>query len=222
MTRAKIAGALYVLVIAGGLFAGIVQDSVTVTGDAAATAAAIAAHESLWRWGIAVHLIYLAVPTTVMNVLLYQIFKPVQPTLALLALVSGIVSQAIEAAALLPLCAPLVMAESPRALAALGGSDRQALVYLAIRLYDSGSGLALFFFSGFCAAIGAAILRSRLVPRAIGAMMIAAGVCYFISSLSNVVAPGLSHLLSPWIIIPSFLGEVSLAIWLLVKGIRST
>jgi hypothetical protein len=52
-------------------------------------------------------------------------------------------------------------------------------------------------------------------------MMIAAGVCYFISSLSNVVAPGLSHLLSPWIIIPCFLGEASLAIWLLIKGTQS-
>ena len=221
MMRAKIAGAFYVIVIAGGLFAGIVQDSLTVSGDPAATAAAITAHESLWRWGIAIHLVYLAAAATVVNVLLYQILKPVQPTLALLALAFGIVSQAIEAAALLPLCAPLVMAESPRALAALGGSDRQALVYLAIRLYDSGSGLALFFFSGFCAAIGTAILRSRLVPRAIGAMMIAAGVCYFISSLSNVVAPGLSQLLSPWIIIPCFLGEASLAIWLLIKGTQS-
>jgi ABC-type multidrug transport system permease subunit len=95
MMRARIAGALYVIVIVGGLFAGIVQDSVTVSGDAAATASAIAAHHSLWRWGIAVHLIYLAAAATVVNVLLYRILKPVQPTLALLALAFGIVSQAI-------------------------------------------------------------------------------------------------------------------------------
>src|SRR5881227_2431530 len=86
---ARIAGALYLLVIAGGLFAGIVQDSLIVNGDAPATASAIATHESLWRCGVAVHLIYLAIPTTVMNVLLYRIFKPLEPALALLALVSG-------------------------------------------------------------------------------------------------------------------------------------
>src|SRR5256885_14848654 len=62
---ARIAGALYLIVIAGGLFAGIIQDSLTVNGNAAATAAAIVAHESLWRWGIAVHLIYLAGPAIV-------------------------------------------------------------------------------------------------------------------------------------------------------------
>ena len=210
------------VVIAGGLFAGLVQDSLTVRGDPAATAAAIAAHESLWRWAIAVHLIYLAIPTTVMNVLLYRIFKPVQPTLAVLALVSGIISAAIEAAALLPLCLPLVIAESRNAVAAVGKPQQQEFAYLAIHLAESGVGIALLFVSGFCAALGAAIVRSRLVPRTIGAMMIAAGVCYFVSSLAALVAPAVAHLLSPWIIIPCFLGEASLAIWLLAKGTRST
>ena len=205
---ARIAGALYVIVIAGGLFAGIVQDSLTVRGDAAATGAALAAHESLWRWGIGVHLIYLAIPTTVMNVLLYRIFKPAEPTLALFALVFAIVSQAIEAAALLPL------------VTAASGTEAypHALLDAALCLSEAGSAFALFFFSGFCVGIGAAIVRSRLVPRPIGLLMVAAGVCYFISSLSSVVAPALAHLLSPWIIIPCFVGEVSLAAWLLVKG----
>src|SRR5256885_5444635 len=219
---ARIAGALYLIVIAGGLFAGIIQDSLTVNGDAVATAAAIGAHESLWRWGIAVHLIYLAGPAIVTNLLLYLIFKPVQPILALLALGFGLVSVAIEAAALVPLYLPFVMAGSQSALAAIGEAQRQELAYLAIRLSETGFGFALFFFSGFCAAIGAAIVRSPLVPKAIGGLMIAAGLCYFVSSLSSVVAPLLAHLLSPWIIVPCFLGEASLGTWLLVKRIRST
>ena len=217
---ARIAGALYVVVIAGGLFAGIVQDSVTVRGDAAATAAAIAAHETLWRWGLAVHLIYLAVPATLMNVLLYRIFKPVEPTLALLALVSGIISAAIEAAALLPLYLPLIMTESRSALAGIGTVQQDEYIYLALHLSETGFGLALFFFSAFCAAIGTAIIRSRLVPRLIGWLMIIAGACYFVSSLSTVIAPALAHSLSPWIIIPCFVGEASLALWLLLKGTR--
>jgi hypothetical protein len=217
---ARITGALYVLVIVGGLFAGIVQDSITIRGNAAATAAAIAAHESLWRWGIAVHLIYLAVPTTVMNVLLYRIFNPLEPTLVLLALVSGIISAAIEAAALLPLYLPLIMTESRSALAGIGRVQQDEFIYVALRLSETGFALALFFFSGFCAAIGTAIIRSRLLPRVIGWLMIIAGACYFVSSLSTVIAPPLAHYLSPWIIIPCFVGEASLALWLLFKGTR--
>jgi len=216
---ARIAGALYWLVIAGGLFAGAVQGFLTVPGDSAATAQAIAAQETLWRWGIGIHLVYLAFPAIIMDVLLYRIFKPVQPTLALLALASALTSGAVEAAALLQLYVPLAAGEAGAALVALGEGERQALAYLAIRLFETGSGFALLFFSGFCAAIGALILRSRLLPRALGVMMLLAGVCYFVSSLTTVVTPTLAGMLLPWILLPCFVGEASLATWLLAKGI---
>lgn len=216
---ARIAGALYWLVIAGGLFAGAVQEFLTVRGDPAATAQAIAAHEVLWRWGIGVHLVYLALPALIMDVLLYRIFKPVQPTVALLALVSALTAGAVEGAALFQLYVPLTAVEARAPLGALGEGERQALAYLAIRLYEAGSGSALLFFSGFCAATGALILRSHLLPRAIGVMMLLAGFCYFVNSLAAVVTPALAGLLLPWILLPCFVGEASLATWLLVKGV---
>jgi len=217
--EARIAGAMYWIVIAGGLFAGAVQDSLTVPGAPAATAQAIAAHQSLWRWGIGVHLVYLAGPALIMDVLLYRIFKKAQPTLALVALASALTVGAVEGAALLQLYVPLAVGESRDSLAALGEGQRQALAYLAIRLYDTGSGFALLFFSGFCAATGALILRSRLVPHAIGVLMLLAGICYFLNSLATIVAPALAGVLLPWILLPCFAGEVSLATWLLAKGI---
>jgi hypothetical protein len=217
--EARIAGALYWSVIAGGLFAGAVQGFLTVPGDPAATAQAIAASESLWRWGIGVHLVYLAGPAIIMDVLLYRIFKQAQPTLALLALAAALTAGAVEGAALLQLYVPLAVGEARDPLAALGEGQRQALAYLAIHLYDTGSGFALLFFSGFCAATGVLILRSRLLPRAIGVMMLLAGICYFVNSLATIVAPALAGVLLPWILLPCFVGEASLATWLLVKGI---
>ena len=217
--EARIAGALYWVVIAGGLFAGAVQGFLTVAGDPAATAQTIAAHEVLWRWGIGVHLVYLAFPAIIMDVLLYRIFKPVEPTVALLALASALTAGAVEGAALLQLYVPLAAGEAHAPLVALGEGERQALAYLAIRLYETGSGFALLFFSGFCAAIGALILRSRLLPRALGVMMLLAGICYLVSSLTSVVTPSLAGLLLPWILLPCFVGEASLATWLLIKGV---
>jgi hypothetical protein len=220
--EARVAGALYWVVIAGGLFAGAVQGFLTVPGDPAATARTIASSESLWRWGIGVHLVYLAGPALIMDVLLYRIFKQVQPTLALIALASALTAGAIEGAALLQLYVPLAVSESSGPLAALGEAQRQALAYLAIRLYDTGSGFALLFFSGFCAATGVLVLRSRLLPSAIGVMMLLAGICYFVNSLAIVAAPALAAVLLPWILLPCFAGEASLATWLLVKGIVET
>jgi Domain of unknown function (DUF4386) len=123
--QARIAGLSYLLVIAGGLYAeGFVRGSLLVPGDAAATARAITANETLWRWGVAVHLLYL-VPAIVTNVLICDLFRVVEPTLARLALVFSVAGVMVEAASLLHLYVPLAMIEESGALIALGeGSDR--------------------------------------------------------------------------------------------------
>ena len=208
------------MVIAGGLFAeGVVRGSLIVQGDAAATAQAIAASESLWRWGLAVHLVYL-VAALVVNVIVYGLLKPVQATLARVALVSAMVGLAIEAVTLQHLLVPLAMVEEGGTLAALNEGQRQALAYLAVRLFANGWGFALLFFSGFCVLVGVLIWRSRLIPRVIGAMMIVAGVCYLVNSVALILSPALSNLLVPWILLPCLLGELSLALWLVVKGVK--
>src|SRR6266511_5455810 len=144
--QARIAGLCYLMVIAGGLFAeGLVLGSLVVPGDPAATARAIAADEALWRWGLAVHLLYL-VPAIVMNVIICDLLKAVEPTLARLALVFSVAGVTIEAMSLLKLYVPLTVIEEGGALAALGEGQRQALSYLAIRLFPTGFGFALLFF----------------------------------------------------------------------------
>jgi hypothetical protein len=216
--QAQIAGLCYLVVIAGGLFAeGVVRASLIVPGDAVATVTGIAANESLWRSGLAVHLLYL-IPATLVNVLLYGLFKPVHATLARLALVFAMVGVTIEAVALLNISVPLAMIDEGGALAALGEGQRQALGYLAVRLFSTGFGFSLVFFAGFCVLTGVLILRSRQIPRLIGAMMIIAGVCNVVNSLAALLSPALSNALVPWILLPILVAELSLAFWLLLKG----
>lgn len=55
-TRRRIAGAFYLLTILAGMFAqGFVSERLVVSGNAAATAANILAHEPLFRLGFAVY-----------------------------------------------------------------------------------------------------------------------------------------------------------------------
>lgn len=219
--QARIAGLCYSLVIAGGVFAALfVREPLFVSGDAAATARAIAANESLWRWGIAVHAVYLF-PGAAFGVILYGLFKRVDPTLALLALVFAIGPVAIEALLLTALHVPLVMIGEGAVFSALDEGQRHALGYLAVRLFLSGWGFSLLLFSGFCTLVGVLILRSRLVPRVIGALMIAAGASYSLNSLSAILSPALNAALMPGILLPSLIGELSLALWLLIKGVRT-
>ncbi len=214
---ATVAGLCYLAVIAGGLFAeGVVRGSLVVPGDAAATARAILENETLWRLGLAVHLLYL-VPALAVNVIVSGLFRSTEPTLARLALVFGVAAVTVEAVALVYLYVPLALIENGATLAAL--ADAPALIYLATQLYATGFGFSLLLFAGFCVLIGALILRSRLVPRAIGAMMIVAGICYVVNTLALIVSPGFWKLVNPTILLPILLAELSLALWLLLKGI---
>ena len=214
---ATVAGLCYLAVIAGGLFAeGMVRGSLVVPGDAAATARAILENETLWRLGLAVHLLYL-VPALAVNVIVSGLFRSLEPTLARLALVFGVAAVTVEAVALVYLYVPLALIENGATLAAL--EDAPALIYLATRLFAAGFGFSLLLFAGFCVLIGALILRSRLVPRAIGAMMIVAGICYVVNTVALIVSPGFWKLVNPMILLPILLAELSLALWLLLKGI---
>ncbi|HEU4430236.1 MAG TPA: DUF4386 domain-containing protein [Myxococcota bacterium] len=212
-----VAGLCYLAVIAGGLFAeGMVRQALVVPGDAAATARAIVENEMLWRLGLAVHLLYL-VPALAVNVIVSGLFRSFEPTLARLALVFGVAAVTVEAVALVYLSVPLAFREHGAALAAL--EDAPALIYLATRLFATGFGFSLLLFGGFCLLIGALILRWPLVPRVIGAMMMLAGICYVVNTLALIVSPGFFERINPAILLPIVLAELSLALWLLVKGI---
>jgi hypothetical protein len=212
-----VAGLCYLAVIAGGLFAEVaVRQSLVVPGDAEATARAILANETLWRLGVATHLLYL-VPALAVNVLVSGLFRATEPTLARLALVFGAAAVTVEAVALTQLYAPLAVIEGGAALVALGGTP--ASIYLGTRLFAAGFAFSLLLFAGFCIAIGALILRSRRLPRVIGGLMVLAGVCYVVNTLAMVLSPLLWKALNPTILLPILIAELSLALWLLLKGV---
>lgn len=219
---ARVAGVLYLIVIAAGLFAeGAVRSQLITPGDAAATGQAIAANTNLWRTGLAVHLLY-HLPAIVLYGLLYRLFRPVHTNLARLALLFAMVSLTIEAVALLQLYVPLAVLERTAALAAFTDPQRQALSYLATELFATGWAFGLIHFGAFCLAVGLLIIRTGLVPRAIGLLMIVAGVCYPINSLTYSFMRDLSDELVPWILLPALIAELSLASWLTLKGVNAS
>ena len=68
--------------------------------------------------------------------------------------------------------------------------------------------------------LGLLIARSGYMPRSIGVLMQVAGVCYVVNSFALLLAPPLSSWVFPAILLPALVTELSLAVWLLVKGVR--
>src|SRR5213078_4786674 len=83
---ARMVGLFFLLTILAGIFAqGFVSERLIDFSDAATTAANILTHKGLFQLGFTVYLIEMACQITT-AVLFYQLLKPVNRTIALLAL----------------------------------------------------------------------------------------------------------------------------------------
>lgn len=213
---ARVAGALYLLIIAGGLFAeAYVRGQLIVFGDPAATAHNILEHELLYRLGFAANLTYLACALP-LALIFYGFFERVNRPVAMLALAFNLVAIGVEAVNLLNHLAPL------RILGARGLEEFAAaeqLAYLHLRLFGSGFGISLAFFGFVCLLNGFLIFRSGFLPRFLGVLLAIAGACYLLNSYALFIAPPLASLLFPYILVPCLLAELSLALWLVSKGV---
>ena len=215
---ARVTGFLYLLIIAGGLFAqAFVRERLIVAGDATATAENLLQHATLYRLGFGVHLVYLLL-AVVVAVLLYDMLRRVSASLALLALSFDLVAITVEGVGLLDHLAPLRLL-TDTGLAGLEPAQLHAMAYAQARSFAYGFGISLVFFGAFCIVAGVLIHRSRFLPRALGLLMGLAGVCYLVNSFALFLAPAIASMLFPYILLPCLLGELSLATWLLVKGV---
>jgi hypothetical protein len=105
--KGRIAGLIYLLnFVTGGV--AVPSFRLVVSGDAAATASNILAHEALFRLGFAALLINVAVYIAV-TLLFYELFKPVNGRLSLSAVFFSFVGCAIQVVSSAFFLAPLVV-----------------------------------------------------------------------------------------------------------------
>ncbi len=216
---ARVAGVLYLTIIAGGIFAeAFVRQQALVPGDPAATARYVLEHELLYRLGFAVHVFYLACALP-LALILYNFFKRVSNNLALLALIFNLIAVAIEGVNLLNHFAPLDLLATA-SLSAFSEQQLQALAYGSLASFSSGFDISLVFFGFFGVLAGILIFKSGFLPRILGVLMTVAGLCYIINSFSIFVVPAVAAQLFPYILMPCIVAELSFALWLLVMGVN--
>jgi hypothetical protein len=219
-TFARVGGALYLLIIfAGALGELFIRGKLVVPGDAAATASRILASESLWRLGIAGDLVMHVCDVFVMWAL-YVLLRPVNRNLALLNLLLNLIQTAVLVANKLSLLVPLFLLGDAAYLKAFDPAQLQAWSYIAISMHEYGFGVGLIFFGCVCLVEGYLIRKSRYLPRLLGVLMQIAGACYLVNSFTLLLAPDVEARLFPAILMPCLLAELSLALWLLVKGVN--
>ena len=84
----------------------------------------------------------------------------------------------------------------------------------AVHWQPHGIDLGLAFHGGYCVLIGFLIFESALLPQVFGVLMMFAG-CAWLTYLS----PPFANRISPYNLSLALLGEASLMIWLMAKGV---
>ena len=202
--------ALFVL----GIFANFLALSpVLQPGDAAGTAAALQDSETSFRLG-AVAFLGIFVIDVVVAWALWVLFRPVHRDLSLLAAWFRLTYTVVLGAALGFLYAALWLTGTPGAL----GEANDDAVLLALQTFDFTWVAGLAAFGAHLVVLGVLMLKAR-GPRWIAWLLLAAGVAYVGDTVAHLLLSDYeasADLLLVLVAVPSVIGEMSLAVWLLL------
>lgn len=216
---ARMAGWLtLVLAILGPIALMAIPSRFLVPGDAAATVSHLRAHENLFRVGLVIDAVICFVEI-VLPVVLFELFKPVNQTLSLVAMVFRLAMAVLQGVNLVNKLFVLLLLGSAGFVSAWGPERLDSLVMLFLE----GNAKVVFvwqaFFGLHCFLLGYLAFRSGYIPRVVGLLLVLAAAGYFSDSLGNFLAADYkSHY--GWIVtVTAPVGELVFMLWLLIKGV---
>jgi hypothetical protein len=218
---ARVVGFAYLLALVPAIFAEFfVRGRLVVSGNAAQTALNITAHERLFRLGIAGNLTVFALDVVLITAL-YLVLRSVHRGLALLALGWGLIETAILVVVTLTDLDVLRILGAAASPGAFDVDRLPALAYLAVGAHGAAYGVGLVFAGLRSTAFCWLWYRSAYVPRALAAWGVAASLLMGACAFAFIVFPELERLVPVGIYGgPIFLFELTMGLWLVVRGIR--
>jgi hypothetical protein len=214
-TKARLAGAFYLATILTGIFAqGFISARLIVPGDATTTANNILSHDGLFRLGFAVYMIEM-VCQIIMTVLIYDLLKPVNRSISLLAAVVGLVGCGIKTFSRLFYFAPLLVLGGTHYLSVFSGEQLNAVALLFLRVNDIGAGIALVFFGFYAILKGYLVIRSTFLPRVLGWLAVLGGIGWL-----AFLSPPFGERVFSVVALVGIIGSLANIAWLLVVGVN--
>jgi hypothetical protein len=220
--NARIAGLLYLLlVIAGPLRLMYIPAKLFVRGNAPATAANIAAHETLFRLGIVGDL-FCGTILIFITLALYRLFEDVDRRLAVLVVIlGGILPAAIDFFIVLNDAAALILVRGADFLAVFDKPQRDALAMLFLRMHDQEVLAAEIFWGLWLIPLAMLVWRSRFLPRFLGVWLVINGLAYLVNSFTGLLLPQYANRVESFTF-PALTGEVAFVLWLVIRGAKES
>jgi hypothetical protein len=191
------------------------RQSLIVTDNANITAHNIIHNSLSFRIGVLGFIIILVCDTLV-SWALYIFLNPVNKSFSLLAAIFRLLYTAIFGVSLLNLLSGF------RLLTGTGYSSAVNSQALALfRAFDDGWAIGLIFFGIHLLLLAYLIINSDFIPKLIGILLLLAALTYLTDNLAKLLSAdylAYKTLLTMLVAVPSIIGEVGFAGWLLIKG----
>jgi uncharacterized protein DUF4386 len=217
---ARVLGFSYVFALVPAVFAEFYVSGRLVSDNAMVTAQNIIAHEGIFRLGIASNLLVFATDVVLITAL-YVVLERVNRPLALLATVFRLIETTILIVAVLNDFYVLRLLSGASYLTTVRSDELAALARVSIGAHGSTYNVALVLF-GFGSPVFCYLwLRSGYIPKPLAVWGLLASAWIGLCAFAFVVFPELTRVITVgYYGGPIFLFELSIGLWLLIRGIR--
>ncbi len=190
-----------------------------VSGNAAATANNIAAHQTLFCLGILSDL-FTATMSIFLTLALYRLFKAVDQGLAVVMVILGaLMVTPIYFLNTINDAAALLLVRGADFLAVFDQPQREALAMLFLRLHNHGVVVNEVFWGLWLFPFGLLVYRSRFLPRLLGVWLMLNCCAYVALSVTGILWP--QYQARVWnVTFPVMFGELAIMLWLIVLGAK--
>lgn len=217
---ARVAGITLLVLMASG-FLGMFGfgHHLIVDGNAAATARNILMHERGFRAGLVCGLVMLNCDV-VLALALFALLEPVNRPLALLGSFWRVANAMMLAVGIAAGLVSLDLLGNPHYTSLLNSDQLNAL---AMMFFDLRHHLSLMGLMFFCFGAGIhswLLLRSGYIPRVISGLYLFASCEMLLGCFLFILFPATRAVLDPAIVVPDFVAELWVALWLTFKGVK--
>jgi hypothetical protein len=215
----RVAGLLYLLLLAAPLRLVYIPGKLFVPGNATATANNIATHETLFRLGIVADL-FTGTMAIFLVLALYRLLKGVNQNQAvLMVILGGPITAALYFFNVVNDAAALMLVRGADFLTVFEKPQRDALAMLFLRLHDREVIAAEIFWGLWLIPLAMLVYRSGFLPRFLGVWLTVNGIAYVALSLVGWLLPHY-YPVAFNSAFPALLGELAFMLWLLIKGAK--
>ena len=217
-TTARIAGLLMLVLVALAPFSMLyVPSTLIVPGDAVTTANNIVSSAPMFRLAMASDAVIFLVEIA-LCALVYTLIRPVNKTLALIAVFARLAMTIIQGLNLLNHFVVMSLLSGSGSVAALAPPQLHALVSLFLGAHEAGVLIWGMSFGLHLLLLGYLVYRSGYLPKVIGGLLVFVGLVYLTQSFGNILLPDAKALFTAM----GSLGflEIAFPVWLLIKGVK--